>query len=246
MLQKSIAIIPARSGSKGIPDKNIMELCGHPLIAYSIAAAKSAGIEKVIVSTDSEQYATISKAYQAEVPFLRPKEISKDSSTDFEFMRHAMEWYKNNIDIDIPEYWIHLRPTTPLRSPEIFIHAYKMIVERSEATSLRSAHEASESPFKWFMKEKNGYFKGLNDDLTPEKVNMPRQLFPKMYIPDGYIDIVKASHVLNNPNLHGDKMVVFESPNCTEIDTEEEFNFLEYEIKKNSTPLLDWLNKIGA
>ena len=82
--QNTIAIIPARSGSKGVPDKNINLLGRYPLIAYSIAAAKLAGIPRVIVSTDSEQYAEFAKRYGAEVPFLRPVELSEDNSTDYD------------------------------------------------------------------------------------------------------------------------------------------------------------------
>lgn len=235
-----IAIIPARAGSKGIPDKNIKILSGHPLIAFSIAAAKIAGIEKVIVSTDSIEYADIAKKYSAEIPFIRPAEISKDLSTDYEFMRHAMQWYKKNKNT-LPEYWLHLRPTTPLRDPDIINSAISLIDNHSEATSLRSGHEASESPFKWFLKDKNGYFKGLREDLTAEKINMPRQTYPKMYNPDGYVDIVKSSYVLNNSCLHGDKMLVFESPRCTEVDTSLDFDYLEYQMKQNISPLLNWL-----
>ena len=83
MNQNLIAIIPARSGSKGVPDKNIKLLGGYPLIAYSIAAAKLAGIERVLFSTDSEQYAKIATRFGAEVPFLRPAELSVDNSTDY-------------------------------------------------------------------------------------------------------------------------------------------------------------------
>jgi|TARA_B100000315_G_scaffold194678_1_gene185406 N-acylneuraminate cytidylyltransferase len=241
MADSIIAIIPARSGSKGILDKNIKHLVGHPLLAFSIAAARRAEIDPVIVSTDSEDYAEIAILYGAEVPFIRPAEISKDRSTDFEFMRQAMEWYKS-YECTIPEYWMHLRPTTPLRDPEVLKNAVSFIAEHPKATSLRSGHEAPESPFKWFLKDENSYFKGLRDDLTPEKVNMPRQLFPKMYNPDGYVDIVRSSHVLNSATLHGDKMLVFESPRCTEIDTPEDFKYLEYEIKQNSSPLLGWLD----
>jgi N-acylneuraminate cytidylyltransferase len=237
-----IAIIPARAGSKGIPDKNVKQLAGHPLLAYSIAAARRAEIDPVIVSTDSEDYAEIVKRYGAEVPFIRPAEISKDSSTDYQFMRYAMEWYKNN-KRTVPEYWMHLRPTTPLRDPEVLKSAVSFIIDHPEATALRSGHEAPESPFKWFLKDEEGYFKGLRDDLTPEKVNIPRQIFPKMYNPDGYIDIVRSSHVLNSETMHGDKMLVFESPRCTEIDTAEDFEYLEYEIKQHSSPLIKWLDK---
>jgi len=239
---KLIAIIPARSDSKGIPDKNIKTLAGHPLLAYSIAVARLVDIDQVIISTDSEDYAEITKRYGAEAPFIRPADISKDKSTDYQFMRHAMEWYKSN-ESTIPEYWLHLRPTTPLRDPEVIKSAVRCITNHPEATALRSGHEVPESPFKWFLKDKQGYFKGLRDDLTPQKVNMPRQLFPKMYNPDGYIDIVRSSHVLNSETLHGDKMLVFESPRCTEVDTLEDFEYLEYEIQKNLSLPLTWLDK---
>jgi len=241
-LTNTIAIIPARSGSKGVPDKNIKLLAGHPLIAYSIAAAKIAGIKRVFTSTDSEKYAEIASDYGAEVPFLRPQEIATDRSTDYEWVRHAMEWFKENEKV-MPELWLHLRPTTPLRDTGVLHSAISLMLDHPEATSLRSGHEAPESPFKWFLKDEDGFFKGLREDLTPEKVNMPRQLFPKTYNPDGYIDIVRASHVLVNPTLHGNKMLVFESPLCTEIDTEADFEYLEYEIAKKSSSLLEWLNK---
>ena len=212
------------------------------MLVYSIAAARLAEIDHVIISTDSEDYAEIAKRYGAEVPFIRPANISKDRSTDYQFMRHAMEWYKSN-ERTIPEYWLHLRPTTPLRDPEVLKSAVSFIIDHPEANALRSGHEAPESPFKWFLKDEEGFFKGLRDDLTSEKVNMPRQMFPKMYNPNGYIDIVRSSHVLNSETMHGDKMLVFESPQCTEIDTLEDFEYLEYEIKKHSSSLLTWLDK---
>ena len=239
--QNTIAIIPARSGSKGVPDKNIKLLGRYPLIAYSIAAAKLAGIPRVIVSTDSEQYAEFAKRYGAEVPFLRPVELSEDNSTDYELMLHAMTWLSRE-EGEIAEFWVHLRPTTPLRVPKILKDAMICIQVHQEAHSLRSAHQAPESPFKWFLRDQLGFFKGLRDDLTPEKVNLPRQSFPTMYVPDGYVDIVRSSWVLAKSNLHGDKMFVFESPVCTEVDTLSDFEFLEYQLLKEGSPLIEYLN----
>ncbi len=149
MKENVIAIIPARSGSKGVPGKNIALLGGHPLIAFSIAAAKLAGIERVLVSTDSEEYASVAMRYKAEIPFMRPAEISSDQSTDFEFMRHAMDWMVEK-ENSASEYWLHLRPTTPLRDPQILKDALELIQQHPEASSLRSGHEVPESPFKWF------------------------------------------------------------------------------------------------
>ena len=88
------------------------------MIAFSIAAAKLAGIERVLVSTDSEEYASVAIRYKAEIPFMRPAEISSDQSTDFEFMRYAMDWLVEK-ENSAPEYWLHLRPTTPLRDPKL-------------------------------------------------------------------------------------------------------------------------------
>jgi N-acylneuraminate cytidylyltransferase len=238
-----IAIIPARSGSKGVPGKNIKLLGGIPLFAFSIIAAKMMpSVDRVIVSTDSEEYAQIAIEYGAEVPFLRPNEISGDKSTDFDLFLHALNWFKENENL-IPEYILHLRPTTPLRNTQIMEEAVKLFFENKNlASSLRSGHSAPESPYKWFLKDENNYFKGLRDDLTPEKVNLPRQSFPSIYIPDGYIDILKSSVILDSGTLHGDKMLVFESPFCVEVDTKDDFEYLEFQIEKEGSPIINFHN----
>ena len=238
-----IAIIPARSGSKGVPGKNIKLLGGIPLFAFSIIAAKMMpSVDRVIVSTDSEEYAQIAKEYGAEVPFLRPNEISGDKSTDFDLFLHALNWFKEN-EAQIPDFLLHLRPTTPLRDPKIMEAAVKLFLENKEkASSLRSGHIAPESPYKWFLKDQNNYFVGLRDDLTPEKVNLPRQSFPSVYIPDGYIDILNSSVIFNSGTLHGDKMLVFESPFCVEVDTKDDFEYLEFQIQKEGSPIISFNN----
>jgi N-acylneuraminate cytidylyltransferase len=239
-MNDTIAIIPARAGSKSLLDKNIKLLLGHPLIAYSIALAKlSNKIDKVIVSTDSQQYAEIAKQYGAEVPFIRPEEYATDSATDRDFLLHAMLWFKDNENY-IPEYWVHLRPTTPLREVSIIDNAIDIIKSDKQATSLRSGHKAPESPLKWFVK-KNDYFMGLIDN---EDYNLPKEAFEQVYIPDGFVDIVKSSFVMNNQVIHGDKMIGFESPVCTEVDSLEEFNYIEYQLEKNGSKILDYLNKL--
>jgi len=239
-----IAIIPARCGSKGVPGKNIKLLGGLPLFAYSIIAAKMMpSVSRVIVSTDSSEYGEIAIEYGAEVPFLRPKEISGDSSTDLDLFLHALNWF-NEYENFIPEYFLHLRPTTPLRDPIIMEEAVKMFyININIATSLRSGHIAPESPYKWFLKDENNYFKGIREDLTPEKVNLPRQSFPSVYIPDGYIDILKSSVILETGTLHGDKMLVFESPFCVEVDTKDDFDYLEFQIKKEGSTIINYTKK---
>ena len=108
---KILAVIQARGGSKGIPKKNIYMLNGYPLISYSIVAArKSELITDLVVSTDSEDYAYIAKKYNADVPFLRPNSIAKDSSSDYDFVKNLLDWLISNGE-KIPKYIIHLRPS---------------------------------------------------------------------------------------------------------------------------------------
>ena len=237
-----VAIIPARSGSKSLVDKNIKELSGHPLIAYSIAAAKlSKKIDRVIVSTNSQEYADITRQYGAEVPFIRPDEFSTDTATDKDFLVHAMNWLEEN-EGRTPEYWVHLRPTTPLRGVKVVDNAIDEIMQDKSATSLRSGHKAPESPLKWFVKD-NRYFKGL---VSGEDYNLPKEAFKQVYIPDGFVDIIKSSFVMNNKEIHGDKMIGFESPVCTEVDSVEEFEYIQYQLDKNGSELLDYLNQVGS
>ena len=244
-MNEVIAIIPARAGSKSLRDKNIELLSGHPLIAYSIAAAKlSLKIDRIIVSTDSKYYSEIALNYGAEVPFIRPKELASDSSTDRDFLVHAMQWVNKN-EGSLPEYWVHLRPTTPLRSPLVLDDAISLITGNENSTSLRSGHKAPESPLKWFSMDENGYFKGLIDsDAEKEEVyNLPKESFNNVYIPDGYVDVLKASHIMSSKSTHGNKMIGFQSPVCSEIDSIEEFEYIQYALIKNGSLLLEYLNK---
>lgn len=237
-----VAIIPARSGSKSIKDKNLARLGGYPLIAYSIVAARmSKRIDRVLISTDSEYYAELGKRYGAEAPFLRPTEFSTDKSTDREFMVHAMEWVRDH-EGHLPELWVHLRPTTPLRDPRHLDEAVAMLESRSEATALRSAHPSPESPFKWFRRNDRGYLTALTaDDTSLDRFNLPRQGYPTVFIPDGYVDIVRSSFVLKSQLFHGDRVLGYESPHSTEVDSTEELERLGFQLSKYGSPLLDYL-----
>ncbi len=145
-----ISIIPARGGSKGVPKKNIRVLNGFPLIAYSIKASQhSKLISRTVVSTDSEEIASVARKYGAEVPFLRPVEISNDQSSDYEFIAHALEWFGKN-DGSVPDYLVHLRPTTPTRDVSIVDAAISLFLDREDSTALRSVHEMPESAYKCF------------------------------------------------------------------------------------------------
>jgi len=238
-----IAIIPARSGSKSVKDKNIVQLGGHPIIAYSIAAAKLSNlVQRIIVSTDSQAYAEIATQYGAEVPFIRPQEYSTDTSTDRDFLVHAMQWFKEN-EGECPEYWVHLRPTTPLRDPAIIDEAILQIMSDQNATSLRSGFKAPESPLKWFTKDEWGYFQGLIADSN-ESYNLPKEAFDEVYVPDGYVDVLKHSYIDSGSQIHGDKMVGFESTVSTDVDSIEELDYIAYQLEKNGSKLKDYLDSV--
>lgn len=236
------AIIPARGGSKGVPHKNVKLLAGYPLIAYSIAAARLCPqIKRVIVSTDSQEIADVSRRYNAEVPFLRPFALAGDYSPDRDFVLHALRWFEDH-EGQMPEYLVHLRPTTPVRDPSVIGAAIGRIMADPLATSLRSGHEAPESPYKWFLRDERGYFHGLKSDETrPDYTNLPRQMFPAVYIPDGYVDVLRTSFLLESDDLHGDHIVGYVSPRCVEVDTLEDFEYLEFHLNKAESPLLDFL-----
>lgn len=236
-----IGLIPARSGSRGIPKKNIRPLGGYPLIAYSIIASRlSSKIERTIVSTDSQKFAGIALAYGAEVPFLRPAKISRDGSLDIEYVKHALGWFQTHEGAQ-PEYLVILPPPAPLRDPALIDKAIDKILRNEEATSLRSACETRESPYKFFGIE-NDYYVGLfPDDPRPEYYNLPRQAFAPVYHPNGYVDIVKSQTVTNLETLHGSRILSFITPDVGELDRPEDFDFIEYALSKQKNPVHEYL-----
>lgn len=240
---KVVAIVPARGGSKGVPKKNIRLLAGYPLIAYAVLAGKLAGnIDRVIVSTDSREIADTAAGYGAEVPFLRPLALAGDKSTDLEFFLHALQWFQEH-EGAMPDYLVHLRPTTPLRDPALVAAAFGEISSCPEATSLRSVHEMAESPHKVFQMEDRFLTGFFPDDPRPEYYNLPRQSFPKAYYPNGYVDIIKTSHVTATGTLHGPRMLGFVTPVTAEVDRPEDFDYLEFQVTHKPNPLLDHLRE---
>ncbi|OGV36365.1 MAG: hypothetical protein A2020_02495 [Lentisphaerae bacterium GWF2_45_14] len=236
------AIIPARSGSKGIPHKNIKLMCGYPLISYTIAAAKlSETIDRTIVSTDSREYAEIAKLYGAQVPFLRPADISNDSSTDLELMAHAIQWLYDQ-ENSVPEYFVHLRVTCPIRETSVIDQAVALMKQHPEATSLLSAciPEGILTPFKWLVKQDDIYFKSIffenNDDA-----NRPRQSYPSAYMRSVYVDIISVESLVKNGVLFGNKILAFETPETVDIDHMDDYEKAQKLISKENFKIYQYL-----
>jgi CMP-N-acetylneuraminic acid synthetase len=227
-----LAIIPARCASKGVPKKNIKLLNGVPLIGYSIKSAKESNyINKIIVSTDCKETQKIAQTFGIEVPFLRPKELATDKSLDIEFVKHTLEWLQVHENY-VADMIVLLRPTTPIRESDIVDDAIKQMLSSQESSSLRSSHKSPESPFKWF-KIKNGLYTPIHEDYTLADTNKPRQSFESIYIPNGYVDILKPQTISKYNDIYGDKILSFVTEVSYEIDTMEDFSYIEYLAMKD-------------
>ena len=166
-------------------------------------------------------------------PFLRPENISGDASTDIEWFLNLFEEI-SNLNYNISKYWVWLRPTTPLRDINIVNQAINYMIKNKNADSLRSVHPMPESPYKFYESNQSKYLtpfgiKHTGVDYTCHN----KQNLPTVWIPNGYVDIVKSENIINNKEIYGNNIVKFETDLCTEIDSPEELEFINYNIKKN-------------
>jgi len=237
-----VALIPARAGSKGVPNKNVRLLDGHSLLAWSIAAClKSSTINRVIVSTDSAEYAALAKSCGAEAPFLRPAAISGDRSTDYDFIVHALDWLAS--EEGEPDYLVHIRPTTPLRDPKLIDDAVAAFIAAPNATALRSVQEMSESAYKTFEIASGGQLKRLAADNTElDSANNARQQFPSTYQANGYVDVLSTLFIRKAKLIHGNHVIPFVTPTVVEVDTEDDFAHLEFQLSQNPSILQKLFN----
>lgn len=234
-----LAIIPARSGSKSVQHKNIASINGKPLMAYSIEHARQCKlITRVIVSTDSEYYGEIAKAHGAEVPFIRPAEISDDHSTDLETFQHALRWLKIQEGY-VPDICVHLRPTCPVRKVEDITAMINLLLVNSEADSVRSVTPAKETPYKMWFVEKSGQLSpAIRDENFPEGYNMPRQRLPVAYLQNAAIDVMRTSTVMEKNSMTGSIILGYKMAEMFDIDYAHELT--------NATEALSSRNNLDA
>lgn len=220
---KFVVIIPARGGSKGIPNKNLKELLGKPLIAYSIECAiNSKYVDKVIVSTDSSEIAEVSKKYGAEVPFLRPSELATDSSPVIDTFIYTIERLEKEEGITIDQF-IVLQPTSPLRTTRDLDEAIELFVNK-KADSVVS-YTSEEHPIYWhkYLKED-----GRLEDFMPSSISR-RQDYRKTYYPNGAIYVFKKALILQR-NYYSENTYAYIMPRnrSVDIDYQEDFDYIEY------------------
>ena len=217
-----LAIIPARSGSKSVVDKNIRNIGGIPMLAHSIRhALASKYISRTIVSTDSERYAAIAREYGAEVPFLRPAEYATDTALDIDVFYHALTFLKEKEGYE-PKLVVQLRPTYPIRRISDIDNMIKLMLEDESLDSVRCIAPAKEIPQKmWFLKEN-----GLMEPVVAEPYegyNMPRQQLRPAYYQNACIDVVKTRVILEDRSMSGKNIYGYIMDENFDIDTEEDF-----------------------
>ncbi len=204
------------------------------MIAYAVEQGKgSKYIDRIIVSTDSEKIAGVSKELGAEAPFLRPEEISTDMSTDFDAFHHALKWLEENENY-VPDIVVQLRPTSPLRTSEQIDQAIELLAKHPEADSVRTVTEPEQSPYKMFSISEDGMLKPLL--AIPgqgESFNLPQQKLPKAYKHVGYIDAMWRKTIMEKKQMTGTKIIPLVIENgVSGINKIEDWDLYEYLIKK--------------
>lgn len=228
-----LAIVPARGGSKGLPGKNIKELCGKPLVAWSIEAGlNSKYIDEVMVSTDDKKIAEISRQHGANVPFLRPSELASDTATTFDAVKHTIDYYKNELKKEF-DYIVLLEPTSPLReNNDIDIMIEKIVDNQEEFDSISSIGETHEHPSIMKQIVNKNYIVPFCKEL---KVTTRRQDNEKAYFPYGVAYIAKIKNFLEEETFYTKRNTFYEIKRyqCYEIDDLYDFlaieNIMKYE-----------------
>lgn len=228
-----IAIIPARGESKSIPRKNIKLLAGKPLIVYAIETAlKCKLLDRVIVSTDDEEIAAISKKHGAEVPFIRPRELALDTTPMLHVLQHAVSYIerngKSNIDIVVL-----LQPTAPFREVSDIENCVKKL-KNEKADSVVTVCEVEHNPYFVMMKFQNDNLMTL---LKTEKPITRRQDAPKVYRLNGAVYAIRRDVLMNENKIFTDntKAVIMPQERSIDLDRKLDFEFAEFLLKRVCT-----------
>ncbi len=211
-----LAIIPARGGSKGVPRKNIRDLGGKPLIAWTIAAARSSAyLDRIIVSTDDAEIANVARQFNAEVPFMRPAELARDGSSGIDPVIHALETLAEKYD-----YMVLLQPTSPFRNAQDIDQAIELCVKKGAETCV-SVTENSKSPYWAYKIDAQQRIEPL---FPVEEKIACRQQLPKTYAQNGAIFVAACNFVLKTATLQNRQTLAYIMPSERSIDIDSEYD----------------------
>lgn len=225
--KKILAVIPARGGSKGIPRKNIRDLAGKPLIAWTIEAAeKSKYIDKLVVSSEDDEIISVAKSFGCDDPFIRPKDLAQDDTPGIEPILHAVQKIRGY------DYVVLLQPTSPLRNvDDIDGCIHKCISQKANACV--SVSEAEKSPYWMFRINENDQ---LSKVLNIENIPNRRQDLDRIYSLNGAIYVAKIDWLNSRKSFLTEETIGFLMPKerSIDIDTELDFQISEYILNKSS------------
>ncbi|MCE9613236.1 MAG: acylneuraminate cytidylyltransferase family protein [Lentisphaerae bacterium] len=230
-----LALIPARSGSKSIVDKNVRLIAGKPLLAWSIEQARASRlVTRVLVSTDSDRYADLARQFGAETPFRRPAAIAGDLSTDLETFAHALAWLDAHEGYR-PDICLHLRPTHPVRRHGVIDDVLQVLIRDPALDAVRTVAEVLHPPYKMWRRDDAGRLQPLLDlPGIAEPWNEPRQRLPKTYLHTGNVDAVRTSVITQKHSMSGTAIFGFLEPESFDIDTDEEFHRAEQALRASA------------
>jgi N-acylneuraminate cytidylyltransferase len=236
----TVAIVPARGGSKSVPRKNIRTLGGIPLLAYSIEAGLQARqVDRVIVSTDDPEIADVARSWGADVPFLRPAALAGDATPDLPVFQHVLDWLDANAG-SIPEIVVQLRPTSPLRSPECVDAAIDLLRADETLDSVRGVVPASQNPYKMWKLQADGTLAALLGAHTPEAYNQPRQELPPTYWQTGHVDAIRTRVIREQGSISGFRIrpLVLDASYACDIDSDADWKRTEWLFEHIDRPIV--------
>jgi YrbI family 3-deoxy-D-manno-octulosonate 8-phosphate phosphatase len=226
-----LAIIPARGGSKSIPRKNAQLFAGHPLLVFSVVAGlRAKSVSRVIISTDDEAMAETARQLGAEAPFLRPSDLAQDDTLDLPVFQHALNWLTKEEGYK-PDIVVQLRPTSPLRPPDLVDRAVKMLRDHPKADSARGVVPAGQNPYKMWSIGANGELQPLlKVKRIAEPYNAARQKLPTVYWQTGHVDAIRTATILKKDSMSGDVIwpVVIDARYTVDIDTPNDWRRAEW------------------
>lgn len=237
LYENTLAIIPARGGSKGIPRKNIKELSGKPLIAWSIEAALEADATKrVVVATDDSEIAQIAKKHGAEVPFLLPSELTQDDSSILDVIKYVLEWFKKEMGEDYSQV-LFLEPTSPLRTPQHIKESIDLF-NNKDADSVVSVMRVPGhfSPHWQFVLDNDSALSIFTNENI-RNIIPRRQQLPATYTRDGAIYLFKSNLLFNEtPGIYGERVFayVIDPKYTVDIDEPSDWDIAEKKMEKRN------------
>jgi CMP-N-acetylneuraminic acid synthetase len=236
-----LAVVPARGGSKSIPRKNLRPLAGHPLIAWSIAAAQEATcVDRILVSTDDPEIRAVAVACGADAPFLRPAALALDHSPDLPLFEHALGWLERE-ERWRPDIIVQLRPTSPFRPTGLVEAGVAQLADDPRADSVRTVTAPAQNPYKmWRTTPGSSYLAPLLHDGGPEAYNRPRQELPATLWQTGHLDAFRRETLVHKGTLTGDRVRPLLVPGrySVDIDTLDQWDYAEWLLRRGGVAVV--------